>query len=68
MTELRYPVGEQDFAKIRTQNLIYVDKTEVLYRLVTTRSYYFLSRPRRFGKSWSGSSSNGPCIRSSTWT
>ena len=51
MTELRYPVGEQDFAKIRTQNLIYVDKTEVLYRLVTTRSYYFLSRPRRFGKS-----------------
>jgi len=51
MTELRYPVGEQDFAKIRTQNLVYVDKTEVLYRLVTTRSYYFLSRPRRFGKS-----------------
>ena len=51
MTELRYPVGEQDFAKIRTQNMIYVDKTEVLYRLVTTRSYYFLSRPRRFGKS-----------------
>ncbi|MBR1475675.1 MAG: AAA family ATPase, partial [Muribaculaceae bacterium] len=51
MTELRYPVGEQDFAKIRTQNLVYVDKTEVLYRLVTTRSYYFLNRPRRFGKS-----------------
>ena len=51
MTELRYPVGEQDFAKIRTQNMVYVDKTEVLYRLVTTRSYYFLSRPRRFGKS-----------------
>ena len=75
MTELRYPVGEQDFAKIRTQNLIYVDKTEVLYRLVTTRSYYFLSRTTsRVGAScsrgwpWSGSSSSGPCIRSSTWT
>lgn len=51
MSDLRYPVGEQDFAKIREQNLVYVDKTEVLYRLVNKASYYFLSRPRRFGKS-----------------
>ena len=51
MSNLRYPVGEQDFAKIRNENLVYVDKTEILYRLVTSRSYYFLSRPRRFGKS-----------------
>ena len=51
MSYLRYPVGEQDFAKIRTMNLVYIDKTEILYRLVTSRSYYFLSRPRRFGKS-----------------
>ena len=51
MSNLRYPVGEQDFAKIRTEKLVYVDKTEILYQLVTSRSYYFLSRPRRFGKS-----------------
>ena len=51
MSNLRYPVGEQDFAKIRNENRVYVDKTEILYQLVTSRSYYFLSRPRRFGKS-----------------
>ncbi len=51
MSNLRYPVGEQDFANIRNDNCVYIDKTEILYRLVTTKKYYFLSRPRRFGKS-----------------
>ena len=43
-----YPVGIE---KLRRDGYWYVDKTEQMYRLVTTGSYYFLSRPRRFGKS-----------------
>ena len=46
-----YPVGIQNFEKLRRDGYWYVDKTEQMYRLVTTGSYYFLSRPRRFGKS-----------------
>ena len=46
-----YPIGIQNFEKIRTDGYVYVDKTEQIYRLATTGSYYFLSRPRRFGKS-----------------
>lgn len=46
-----YPVGIQNFEKIIKGNYIYVDKTELLYNLAKTGKYYFLSRPRRFGKS-----------------
>ena len=46
-----YPVGIQNFEKIRRDGSCYIDKTEKIYRLVKTGSYYFLSRPRRFGKS-----------------
>ncbi len=46
-----YPIGIQNFEKIRTEGYLYIDKTELVYRLVKTGSYYFLSRPRRFGKS-----------------
>ena len=46
-----YPVGIQNFEKIRRDGYCYIDKTEKIYRLVKTGSYYFLSRPRRFGKS-----------------
>ena len=46
-----YPVGIQNFEKIRRDGYCYIDKTETIYRLVKTGSYYFLSRPRRFGKS-----------------
>ncbi len=46
-----YPIGIQDFEKLRNENYVYVDKTAHIYRLATTGSYYFLSRPRRFGKS-----------------
>lgn len=49
--EVKYPIGIQNFEKLRKEGFIYVDKTELIYRLVTTGSYYFLSRPRRFGKS-----------------
>ena len=46
-----YPVRIQNFEKIRKDGYIYVDKTALLYQLVKTGQYYFLSRPRRFGKS-----------------
>ena len=46
-----YPVGIQSFEEIRKGNYFYVDKTALIYRLATSGKYYFLSRPRRFGKS-----------------
>ena len=46
-----YPIGIQNFEKLRNGGYFYIDKTALMYRLVTTGSYYFLSRPRRFGKS-----------------
>ena len=45
------PIGIQNFEKIRNDGYLYVDKTEIVYRLATSGSYFFLSRPRRFGKS-----------------
>ena len=48
---MKYPIGIQNFEKIRKDGYLYVDKTALIYRLVTEGSYYFLSRPRRFGKS-----------------
>ena len=46
-----YPIGIQDFEKIRKEGYVYVDKTDLVYRLAKSGVYYFLSRPRRFGKS-----------------
>ena len=46
-----YPVGIQSFEKIRKEDYFYVDKTDLIHMLVKTGQYYFLSRPRRFGKS-----------------
>ncbi len=46
-----YPIGRQDFAYIRNNGYVYVDKTELVYKMANEGSYYFLSRPRRFGKS-----------------
>lgn len=46
-----YPIGIQNFEKIRKDGYVYVDKTALIYQLVKSGSYYFLSRPRRFGKS-----------------
>ena len=46
-----YPIGVQNFEKLRNDGYLYIDKTALIHRLVTTGSYYFLSRPRRFGKS-----------------
>ena len=47
---MKYPIGIQDFVKIREGGFVYVDKTALLYDLVTNGSIYFLGRPRRFGK------------------
>ena len=46
-----YPIGIQNFEKIRKEGYVYIDKTAMIYQLVKTGNYYFLSRPRRFGKS-----------------
>ena len=53
MAELKlYPVGIQTFEEIITRNLLYVDKTEYVYRMTHSGGkHFFLSRPRRFGKS-----------------
>lgn len=47
----KLPIGIQTFEKIRTEDFLYVDKTEQIHRLITSGDYFFLSRPRRFGKS-----------------
>ena len=49
--DMNYPIGIQTFAKLRENDFSYVDKTAYVYRLASRGSCYFLSRPRRFGKS-----------------
>ena len=51
MTNRKLPIGIQSFEKIRNGNYLYVDKTELVYRLAVSEIPYVLSRPRRFGKS-----------------
>ena len=51
MSERKYPIGIQNFESLRKDGYMYVDKTAWVYKLVNTGRYYFLSRPRRFGKS-----------------
>ena len=51
MNQTIYPIGIQNFEKIRKDGYLYIDKTALIYQLAKTGSYYFLSRPRRFGKS-----------------
>ncbi len=48
---MKYPLGIQSFDSIRDDGYLYVDKTAFVYQLATSGRYYFLSRPRRFGKS-----------------
>ncbi len=50
MSSKIYPIGIQNFEKIRKDGYFYIDKTALIYQMVKTGSYYFLSRPRRFGK------------------
>ena len=48
---MKYPIGIQSFDKIIEDGFIYIDKTDLVYRLTHEGNIYFLSRPRRFGKS-----------------
>ena len=48
---MKYPIGIQSFDQIIERGYVYVDKTNLIYRLVNEGKIYFLSRPRRFGKS-----------------
>ena len=48
---MKYPVGIQDFKSIIKDGYVYIDKTALIYQLVKGGKIYFLSRPRRFGKS-----------------
>ncbi|KAA4004076.1 ATP-binding protein [Bacteroides ovatus] len=51
MMSKTYPIGIQNFESLRNDNYFYVDKTKLIYQLARSGRYYFLSRPRRFGKS-----------------
>ena len=51
MSGFKYPVDTDQFQLIREQGLVYVDKTDLLFDLVSRYRYVFLARPRRFGKS-----------------
>ena len=48
---MKYPIGIQSFEELRLNNYAYIDKTQYIYKLADEGKYYFLSRPRRFGKS-----------------
>lgn len=48
---IKYPIGEQSFSQLRNGNFLYVDKTKFIDLLLNDSKYYFLGRPRRFGKS-----------------
>ena len=47
----RLPIGVQSFVKLREGGFVYIDKTRYIYELTRKSTQYFLSRPRRFGKS-----------------
>ena len=59
------PIGIQTFSELRTKGYLYVDKTQDIHRMVASGKPFFLSRPRRFGKSLLGISiTNHVCL----WT
>ena len=47
----KLPIGKQHLEIFIEEDLLYVDKTPLIYQLIQNTNYYFLSRPRRFGKS-----------------
>ena len=52
MAERKFPIGIQTFEVIRRERMVYVDKTAKVFRLTHGMKYHFLSRPRRFGKTF----------------
>ena len=51
MSDKIFPIGIQNFESLREDGYFYIDKTALIYQMVKTGRYYFISRPRRFGKS-----------------
>ena len=51
MQERKYPIGIQTFERIRKENYLYIDKTDLVWKLTKESPFVFLSRPRWFGKS-----------------
>lgn len=51
MIKRKYPICMESFREIREKNFLYIDKTQLIHRLIHSGNYYFLNRPRRFGKS-----------------
>ncbi len=49
--KIKYAIGDQDFKSLRTGGYLYIDKTQFIKKLLDGQKYYFLARPRRFGKS-----------------
>ena len=49
--ERRYPVGIQTFSRLRSESYVYIDKTDLMWKMTKVSPFIFLSRPRRFGKS-----------------
>lgn len=47
----KLPIGIQSFSELRKKDFLYIDKTKEIYELISGSKVYFLSRPRRFGKS-----------------
>lgn len=47
----KFPIGIQNFSRIRSGGFLYIDKTMIIHQMITRGVAYFLSRPRRFGKS-----------------
>ncbi|MDR3237669.1 MAG: AAA family ATPase, partial [Spirochaetia bacterium] len=47
----KLPIGMQDYKELVTENFVYVDKTKYLFDMIDSGKFYFISRPRRFGKS-----------------
>ena len=48
---MKYPLGIQNFESVRENGYLYIDKTAMIWQIATNGKCYFLSRPRRFGKS-----------------
>ncbi len=51
MDRKKLPIGIQEFSRFKEGNFLYVDKTELIHKIISTGNYYFFVRPRRFGKS-----------------
>ena len=47
---MKYPIGIQNFESLISEGYLYIDKTDLIFRMINEGKYFFISRPRRFGK------------------